>query len=265
MVSKDPNKVDLRLEEGLREQVEKIAVSVFGAKKHHISQRPELTTTLNRLIKIGINAINQDKSAALGIVAPGAGNRDFQDKINALDGAIDNLRDKLADQARELEAVKNALSAGPLTQASALAKIQETTLPTQETATAPAETIQEDPQKSALPAQEDPAETESETETESDFSALPGEPAPSAETLTLALWEGETAPEGGPEQARFPDGLEGKELGQRLGLKDGSGISHWFKKGAEELARRSAEKDPEGIAWERRADTDKKYYPIRNR
>jgi len=241
MVSKDPNKVDLRLEEGLREQVEKIAVSVFGAKKHHISQRPELTTTLNRLIKIGINAINQDKSAVLGIVAPGAGNRDFQDKINALDGAIDNLRDKLADQARELEAVKNALSAGPLTQASALAKIQETA-----TAPAPAETIQEEP-----------------AETESDFSALPGEPAPSAETLTLALWEGETAPEGGPEQAQFANGLTGVELGRRLGYKDGSAVSRWESKG--ELAAKSAEKDPEGIAWERRANTDKKYYRIPDR
>ena len=57
MATKDPNKIDLKLEEGLREQVEAIALEKFGAKIHHISHKPEITTTLNRLIKLGITAL----------------------------------------------------------------------------------------------------------------------------------------------------------------------------------------------------------------
>jgi hypothetical protein len=57
MATKDPNKVDLKLDPGLREQVEAIALEKFGAKVHHISHRPEITTALNRLIKMGITAL----------------------------------------------------------------------------------------------------------------------------------------------------------------------------------------------------------------
>jgi hypothetical protein len=58
MATKDPNKIDLKLDEGLREQVEAIALERFGAKIHHISKKPEITTALNRLIKMGITALN---------------------------------------------------------------------------------------------------------------------------------------------------------------------------------------------------------------
>lgn len=57
MATKDPNKVDLKLDPGLREQVETIALERFGAKIHHISHKPEITTTLNQLIKIGIASL----------------------------------------------------------------------------------------------------------------------------------------------------------------------------------------------------------------
>jgi len=57
MATKDPNKIDLKLDPGLRERVEAIALKKFGAKIHHISNKPEITTALNRLIKMGIAAL----------------------------------------------------------------------------------------------------------------------------------------------------------------------------------------------------------------
>lgn len=57
MATKDPNKVDLKLDPGLREQVEAIALERFGAKEHHISKRPEITGALNKLVKLGIAAL----------------------------------------------------------------------------------------------------------------------------------------------------------------------------------------------------------------
>lgn len=57
MSTKDPSKIDLKLDPGLREQVEAIALERFGAKIHHISHKPEITQALNRLIKMGIAAL----------------------------------------------------------------------------------------------------------------------------------------------------------------------------------------------------------------
>lgn len=55
----DSNKIDLRLDPGLREQIEAIAVERFEAKIHHISKKPELTTTINKLIKLGIKYLEE--------------------------------------------------------------------------------------------------------------------------------------------------------------------------------------------------------------
>lgn len=50
-------KIDLRLDPGLKETLEDIAVKYFDARIHHKSGRPEITATINRLIKLGIKAL----------------------------------------------------------------------------------------------------------------------------------------------------------------------------------------------------------------
>ena len=50
-------KIDLRLDPGLKEILEAIAVKYFDARTHHKSGRPEITATINRLIKLGIKAL----------------------------------------------------------------------------------------------------------------------------------------------------------------------------------------------------------------
>jgi hypothetical protein len=88
---RDPNMLDLKLDEGLRDQVEAIAVSVFGAKIHHISKRPEITTTLNRLIKLGLSALNQDNSLGFPALAPSSG----APGETGISAALGELREKL--------------------------------------------------------------------------------------------------------------------------------------------------------------------------
>lgn len=91
------NKIDLRLDDGLKAQVEDVAVRLFGARMHHISKRPELTTTLNRLIKIGLEAVEND--ATLALPAPLQGEyvpvADFQ----ALASQVEELKKLLVSAA----------------------------------------------------------------------------------------------------------------------------------------------------------------------
>ena len=52
-------KVDLRIDESLLETVRKIALSRFNAKIHHISHKPEVTETINQLIRYGIEYLDK--------------------------------------------------------------------------------------------------------------------------------------------------------------------------------------------------------------
>jgi hypothetical protein len=56
---KDPNKVDLRLDPGLREKIDQLAVERFEARIHHITGKPEITSTINRLIRYGIEYLDK--------------------------------------------------------------------------------------------------------------------------------------------------------------------------------------------------------------
>jgi hypothetical protein len=55
--TKTDTKVDLRISEELLEKVREVAVERFDARIHHISKQPEVTYTINKLIQIGIEAL----------------------------------------------------------------------------------------------------------------------------------------------------------------------------------------------------------------
>jgi hypothetical protein len=66
-------KVDLRIDESLLETVREIALSRFNAKIHHISHKPEVTETINQLIRYGIEYLDkgyQDTNRDNSIVYP---------------------------------------------------------------------------------------------------------------------------------------------------------------------------------------------------
>lgn len=50
-------KIDLRISEDLLTKVRKVAVERFDARIHHISKQPEVTYALNKLVQIGIEAL----------------------------------------------------------------------------------------------------------------------------------------------------------------------------------------------------------------
>jgi hypothetical protein len=50
-------KIDLKISEDLLEKVRDVAVKRFDARIHHISKKPEVTYTINKLIQIGIDAL----------------------------------------------------------------------------------------------------------------------------------------------------------------------------------------------------------------
>ena len=50
-------KIDLKISEDLLEKVRAVAVNRFDARIHHISKKPEVTYTLNKLVQIGLDAL----------------------------------------------------------------------------------------------------------------------------------------------------------------------------------------------------------------
>jgi hypothetical protein len=88
-------KVDLRIDESLLETVRKIALSRFNAKIHHISHKPEVTETINQLIRYGIEYLDKgylDTNRDNPIVYP-----DNVVTKEALDNAIAEVKDQLGE------------------------------------------------------------------------------------------------------------------------------------------------------------------------
>lgn len=86
-------KVDLRIDESLLETVREIALSHFNAKIHHISHKPEVTETINQLIRYGIEYLDkgyQDNDRVNPIVYP-----DNLVTKETLDSAIAEVRNEL--------------------------------------------------------------------------------------------------------------------------------------------------------------------------
>ena len=86
-------KVDLRIDESLLETVREIALSRFNAKIHHISHKPEVTETINQLIRYGIEYLDKgylDTDRVNPIVYP-----DNVITKEALDNAIATVKNEL--------------------------------------------------------------------------------------------------------------------------------------------------------------------------
>jgi hypothetical protein len=86
-------KVDLRIDESLLETVQDIALKRFKAKIHHISHKPEVTETINQLIRYGIEYLDkgyQDTNRDNPIVYP-----DNVVTKEALENAIAEVRNEL--------------------------------------------------------------------------------------------------------------------------------------------------------------------------
>jgi len=93
----------------------------------------------------------------------------------------------------------------------------------------------------------------------------PSEPMELMERMESLETETAIAPAPSENKPDFSHGLDGKKLGPRLGVT-GSGISRAWKPDKDKPARPeyfkqwSREKDPDGLAWEKRDDD--RFYPV---
>ena len=244
-------KIDLRLDPGLKETLEDIAVKYFDARTHHKSGRPEITATINRLIKLGIKALEDghpDTSASY----PDGMELVITQKVNE---AIANLgihhymteidlNQKLSPIVYDFKKTTEAIAA-------ALAPIVEDV----ESLKKRLETL------TALPSPSEPVELENlPLLSELALLSEPMEPSVETETVETAI-----APTPSEDKPDFSQGLYGKQLAARLGMTN-SGLSRAWKPDKDKPERPeyfkewSREKDPDGLAWEKR--NDEKFYPI---
>lgn len=116
-------KVDLRIDESLLETVREIALSRFNAKIHHISHKPEVTETINQLIRYGIEYLDksyQDTNRDNSIVYP-----DNLVTKETLDSAIADLQTRFENALGEFRSLvaDTAITEGRMS--SAIAPLRE--------------------------------------------------------------------------------------------------------------------------------------------
>jgi hypothetical protein len=116
-------KVDLRIDESLLETVREIALSRFNAKIHHISHKPEVTETINQLIRYGIEYLDkgyQDTNRDNSIVYP-----DNLVTKETLDSAIAELQTRFENALGEFRSLvaDTAITEGRMS--SAIAPLRE--------------------------------------------------------------------------------------------------------------------------------------------
>lgn len=102
-------KIDLKISEDLLERVRTVAVNRFDARIHHISKKPEVTYTINKLIQIGLDALESGYQDNNQVTIPP--NPDIESMIKeqlaeAIAGLEAQTSAKFQSIERELEGVK---------------------------------------------------------------------------------------------------------------------------------------------------------------
>ncbi len=95
-------KIDLKISEDLLEKVRAVAVSRFDARIHHISKKPEVTYTINKLIQIGLDALESGYQDNNQVTIPP--NPDIESMVKEqLSQAIAKMEAKTATKFEALE------------------------------------------------------------------------------------------------------------------------------------------------------------------
>ncbi|MBE9194218.1 hypothetical protein IQ219_02495 [Synechocystis sp. LEGE 06083] len=96
-------KIDLKISEDLLTKVRDVAVSRFDARIHHISKKPEVTYTINKLIQIGLDALESGYQDNNQVTIPP--NPDIESMVKEqLAQAIAEMEAKTAAKFVQLEA-----------------------------------------------------------------------------------------------------------------------------------------------------------------
>ena len=95
-------KIDLKISEDLLEKVREVALTRFDARIHHISKKPEVTYAINKLIQIGLDALESGYHDNNQVTIPP--NPDIEGMVrNQIEAAIASLREEVSEEIKKLE------------------------------------------------------------------------------------------------------------------------------------------------------------------